>query len=444
MRVHIVLWAICIQLCSLVAALQAQEAPQAPQTEEYLVGTSVVTGADVDAIMGSRKAFAAQTPEMREQALRTLLAETAISEQFERPEIILAPELKAALTDAKRQVLFQVYLQSEFTPGEVTSDDIDAYVAAHPEAFEGRVEYRFQRFLIRHTDSTKDAIQSAMTALQQAEKPDLTAVETLVTSLAGNDVEFSKLNFWTSSESMDPLMRARLEQIDARGGWIDAQSNAVGHDIVLLHQIDPAPVDPKLVVAQIQNRIVQDRFLQHRQAVIFDLSQPILDKPARPDVKAPEVPQNAVTPVGQPRPVSKRALVGIGLLSMVFALMIGSVYCWWREARARRQKYLDNGIGVDFLPSHERVEKVQLAGMAMGSLMLALIGVSIWALSHRLAIQPTAVVIVGGMVLGTLASWIMAQPQPALGAMTSKGWLWSAVALTIMHVLLTGMVIAFA
>jgi hypothetical protein len=205
------------------------------------------------------------------------------------------------LDDARRQVLFQFFAQSQFRPPEITDADVARFAAENPGLFEDRRSYRHAEITIAggSAEAREAAVAQVEAALGAgAPVPELDA---LLAALQGAGLSLGMATAWVPSEVLPEDRRARLDAMAEAGRRVDVAREPERVSVIGLYEALPIPADPARLRARIEQRLVAEAFAAHRDALIAELAQTVLDRPAG-EAAAPAVlvPSEAVREVGMP------------------------------------------------------------------------------------------------------------------------------------------------
>ncbi|MBF9060951.1 hypothetical protein HKCCSP123_17345 [Rhodobacterales bacterium HKCCSP123] len=398
-----------VGLLFIPAATLAQDA--ADEGVLAVIGSSDITADDVSRILvGRPNAFPGLADEERRQRiLETLVAEYLIDYFYGQATDQLSPAVLDSLSDARRQVLFQLYAQSRFTPPAITDADVAAFVDENPQLFSERAYYRFIE--IELTGGTESERQDALARiLQAAQAPDagVALFNERVSELQQQGLDPSLLTVWASSEALPAATLERLLVLASEGRDIDVQETDTSVRILLLLDVDPVPVTPDELREQIELRILQQAFTDYRETLVRRMAATVLaDVPAPDDTGlAPlEVdPPDAGTVVWAPEPTVPPSYRLAAFSASWFFGVIGLYAALSWVALVRRQ-YPELRSELTFVPSLRRPVP---AGFLGGLLALCLVGVLAgitWLGDLVLGLRAIGVFMIGAIVIGCGVCW---------------------------------------
>ena len=389
---------------------------------------------DVAAIMTSRpRAFQDSSDETRQLALETLAAETALEAQLTARGVEFSSDVSAALLDARRQIIFQSYTQSRFTPVEPTSEEITAFVKENAHLFEGRSEYRFLRMVVRAREPQELEIAkqslSEVNANPEVSEGDLDA---FFYELAGQEIPISRQLFWNGSEALDPDTRARVERMHADGIAIDVSEGNETLDVIRLFETRAAPVSPDLLRPQIVARIQATKFQEHQTNLIKELSGPYLLAATEPDdadveVMSSEPPATSAAPMRTPRfNLNSAMLVTLGLLGFTGSLSPILAVQWVRAASDLAKEATEISSRTPQLDRKKRALPTVIVCLAF---LAGAAGLSVYSLPSELSLARAGVLLAGGAVIGLLFGAIYSTSNPinkVRPTVYGRAFLWSS------------------
>ena len=261
-----------------------------------------MTADDVERVLQTRRAsFPEDEGEARRAARDQLIAELSLAARYDDAEDALSPEVREALADARRQVLFNAYAQSRFTPGSPDDADSAAFVAARGDEFADRQEVRYLRVILQPEDTNeRRAVRSAVDLLQDGEATEET-LSTAADRLDRTGVPVLRQPYWGGLDALPSGDRARVEAMIAEDRALDVVERPQGYDVLLLSDVRAAPLDPAMVGPQIAGQLQFEEFRAFQTALAADLAAPYLSGEA--SGAAPALPSG-------PR-LGNRALAGL-------------------------------------------------------------------------------------------------------------------------------------
>ena len=302
----------------------------APTRPLARIGGATVTPADLEtALAGGRGTRpGASAEEIRHEVRDRLVAELWAQQVFGR-EARQDPALRTTLEDAERQILFQIYAQSQFQASPPTDAEIDAYIAANPAFFADRIEYRLQTFRILPSRAPGGPLDTADLAalIAPLSTPPVTEEITAALSraLAAAEIPFERQNLWTGGEALPDALRARLEEMRAANRAVHISPGPDLTEIIILFDTRPAPVDPAPLRDQIAARLAEERFETHARALAAEIAAPLLAAASDSSTSGDGTPR--------PAPLSPRLLTAIGALGGALGLLAAAALTWQSKAR---------------------------------------------------------------------------------------------------------------
>lgn len=262
---------LCIALGLPGATASAQETPVAA------IGAYTVTQAELDqAFAGRGRTFAGDLETARENLRNMVIAEHWVDQNY-ADLVGDAPVVAQALGEARRQVLFNLYAQSSFTPPQPDAADIAAFVDANPEMFGERVIYRFQRLQAAPRSAAQQAHLREVLDARLAGPVDETTMPALTAALAEADIPFTEFRAWAGSEELNQPLRTELEEMVRQGQEVSRGAPENGTTtVILLRDVQPAPADPAALQEAIRGRILQEAFTAHRDSLARTIAEPLL------------------------------------------------------------------------------------------------------------------------------------------------------------------------
>lgn len=405
---------------------EGQAPPAGPPVA--IVGERPIFEADVTAILQSRrKNLPADPEEARQRALETLVAEIALEAQLDAIDAASASEVAAAIADARRQILFEFYAQTQFDSRPPTSDEIEAYIAENPAFFGDRSEYRFLRITARPRDDEDRGIVTDVFGGLQG-RPSVTEkdLDGVALELARRGIPFTRELFWNGGEVLDRATLGRIAAMQREGTVIDIAETSEAIDLIRLFEARVAPIDPTFLGPQIEDRVLLDRFSKYRADLVQALAAPHLARavprdPPGPDMPAPSVApppeEQADIPDGAPEdePRFDRVSVGLAGLGVVGALAtfgLVSARRWVRSARAYAEELGAPGSRYEQIHFFDRTgTAAPLAALALAALPGAVVVTALLG-PAPLPPQSAAVFGGGGAILGLLTGTIHARSRP--------------------------------
>ncbi|MEM9247057.1 MAG: hypothetical protein AAGB05_00020 [Pseudomonadota bacterium] len=371
--------AVIAVLAGVATLAMAQEVPN--ESPIARVGPEAVLPADLeDALAAGRGQRPGATPEVQRQEVRDRLVAELWAQQVFGAEARSDPELAATLQEAERQILFQMYAQSQFEPEPPTDAEIDAYVAAHPAFFSERVEYRLQTFRILPELALGTADLAAIIA--PLSLPPITEETTaeLARALAASGIPFEQQNLWTGGETLPEPLRTRLEAMRVAERPVHITTGPDLTEIIVLFAARPAPINPEQVRDQVANRLVETAFDTFSRSLAAEIAAPLV-----------AATQEQSDRLARSAPLSARLLAAIAVLGSALGLLWAVALCWVlhtrRLFRAARRESDD-----DALPVLKRPGPVTLCASVTAAVGTALV-------LGALATRPSALLSLSGLAL---------------------------------------------
>ncbi len=270
--------ALILGLIAVIAGpLTAQ--PEGESDPVAIIGSSVITEDEVARIAAGRPdAHADLPPEERRARIRdTLVAEYLIDYYYGRETGLLSRPVLDALDDARRQVLFQVFAQSQFTPPQITQAEIDAFAEENPALFDDRRSYRYARLALSGGAADRRAeMQARAETILARSAPDLAALESLAAEARDAGLDVALDTAWTPSEALPPTLRDRLAGMARDEARLDTREAGGSVSVLRLYDAQPLPTTPDTLRERIDQRLVAQAYQAHRAALIDQLAQQVL------------------------------------------------------------------------------------------------------------------------------------------------------------------------
>lgn len=251
-----------------------------------VVGRTVVTEADLERAFSSRgRNLSGEPAAARKDLLDLLVAEFWVDQNFAN-RVADDPLISAALGEARRQVLFEIFAQSEFDATPPDDAEVTAYIVDHPELFADRVIYRFQQVSFEMpfgggAEDIRDLLQAFVRG-----PADSSALAEFSVALLSADIALDRNRFWTGGEALAESLRARLQSMSTEGRRIDVVEAEQTIDLVVLFESETEPADPEALRDAIENRILQERYAEHRRSLAQATAAPYLGADPAPVAKA--------------------------------------------------------------------------------------------------------------------------------------------------------------
>ena len=396
-------------LPGLAGALTAQAID--PDEVLAVVGSSRITAGEVDRILAGRRDFLRDLPleDRRARMLDTLVAEYLVDYFYGRDLSRLSPAVLDSLSDARRQVLFQLFAQSEFRPPEISDAEVRAFVDANRDSFGDRASYRYLD--LRMNGGSTVARQSALRqveALDLASDTLLAEVNDLVAALNGAGLATTVNTIWTTSEVIPADTLAILRPMAADGRRLDSSDDGTTTRVIVLLGATPVPVDPTALRPQIEARLMQQAFETHRAALVAQLSQSVLDARAAAQSDAPPLavqPPPQGTVVWSPSPVLPREIRLAGLFATGFlgALAGYAILTWMRMVADQHRRIGHQGYAIPLLK--KRGVAMTIGGL-LGLGVIAAFGFGVWVSSDVFGERATLVLLAGAAVLAGAVAFV--------------------------------------
>lgn len=383
-----------------------------------IVGPEVITEGELRQAFQSRGVQFGPTLEAAREELLDMVAAEYWVQQFFGARALTDPRIRGAVGEAERQILFELYAQSQFDPTPPTEAEIEAYVAENPQAFGERVEYRFQRFRIalpgegaaaQVDELLKDIVTGEPTAEEASE---------LARGLSRAGIPFDRSTIWLGSEALAEPVLARLEGLRVAEETVDIEATPEAYDVLILFEARPDPVDPALVRDGIATRILQERYQAERAELAARIAEPL----------------RAAAESGAPVPLGRRFLAALGVLGGALGLVLAGAMTWsGRTRQLFRLARADNSD--DGLPGLRRPGPVTAMAALLAVLGLVAAGA---ALAYRpvvLTSLPGLSVFLGLTVLALILGLLLWRGREATldqarsrqGVATVRAWVLLAV-----------------
>ena len=371
-----------------------ETAPAAPdgQVPVAIIGPEVITEEELRAAYASRGARFGPTLEAAREDLLDMIAAEFWVQQFFGAQAMTDPRIRAAVGEAERQILFELYAQSQFDPTPPTEAEIAAYVADNPEAFGERVEYRFQRFLI---DATSPQAARLLDPLTEG-APTAQEASALAEALSRAGIPFERSTLWLGSEALPEEIVARLEGLRLAGQPVDIAATPEALDVLILFEARPDPVDPALVENAIANRVLQQRYQERRAELATEIAAPL----------------RAAAESGVPVPLGNRFLVALGTLGGALGLVLAAAIAWTGRTRQLfRLARKDNSD--DGLTALRRPGAVTALAVLVALAGLAVAGASLYLRPAVLTSLPGLSIFLGGAILALILGLLLWRAREA-------------------------------
>jgi EpsD family peptidyl-prolyl cis-trans isomerase len=294
--------ACAVAVSAMPMSVGAQDAPQPASDTIALIGTSLITEAEVARISTARPYAYADLPadQRRARIIDTLVAEYVIDYHYGRDTQRLSPTVLEALNDARRQVLLQFFAQSRFTPPEISDEDVAGFAARHPELFRDRRSYSFAILtLAGSTSEHRQAVQQQVQNLLALPEPEIASLDAMVTGLQAYGVKATLNTVWQPSEALAKEVLLRLDAMVSGNRLIDISQQANVTSILLLNSAVPIPVEPAMLRGKIEQRLIAEAFDIHREKLVYLMAQTVLNET---EVNTEDQTQENALIVGPPPP----------------------------------------------------------------------------------------------------------------------------------------------
>lgn len=425
-------WFIAAVLGLLAGVAAAQQVADDPVA---IIGSSVITENEVARIASGRPdAYPDLPPEERRPRIRdTLIAEYLIDYHYGRETGLLAQPVLDALNDARRQVLFQFYAQSQFTPPEITEADIAEFARKNPALFKDRRGFRYAQVIVAEGQAAARAdMRARAEAALDRPDPDLAALDALAARARDPGLEVRLDTNWAPSEALPGELRDRLDAMVRTDRRLDIRTRDARVSLLALYEAVALPVRPGALRAQIKQRLVAQAYQAHRATLIDRLAAQVLDSggdgasaadagdkgnDAAPEITPP--PRGTVVWSNQanlPRNVRLVALFGAGLFG---ALAAFALWTWLRQVLLQYPLIVRRSLSV---PIH------QWRGTGMVITVIGFLGLSV-SLANAVSValrtlgDGTTLVLLGGgatIAIAMAVTWHIQQRravQRAIGEM---------------------------
>lgn len=271
--------------------------PEGESDPVAIIGSSVITEDEVARIAAGRPdAFADLPPDARRARIRdTLVAEYLVDYYYGRDTGLLSRPVLDALDDARRQVLFQFFAQSQFTPPQITQAEIAAFAEENPALFGDRRSFRYARLELSGGEADRRAeMQARAETILARPAPDLAALESLAAEARDAGLDVALDTGWTPSEALPPALRDRLAGMARNEARRDTRAAGGSVSVLRLYAAQALPTPPDVLRDRIEQRLVARAYQAHRETLIDQLAQQVL----APDDSTDETdPGTATAPV---------------------------------------------------------------------------------------------------------------------------------------------------
>ncbi|MEX0450099.1 hypothetical protein V6X63_10105 [Spiribacter sp. 221] len=396
------------------------------------IGERPLTTDDVRQLLESRpRTFASIPAEQRwATALQTLIAERVLDARYNRREGELSASVREAIASGQRQIMLDLFVRARFEPDPPSPEAVDAYIAEHPYLFANRFAYRFQVLGVRtDTPSSRDAAERVLAPLQGASPPSPEAVADQVEVMAREGLR-PQLNYeWASSETLSASLRARLERMRRDGRAVDLETGENQLVLTILYAADPAPVDPSLVRERVRERLIDEQFERHREAIISELSAPVLELIREREEAEPSSADGGVADAGATRAAQGADLrepIGLTLSAVTVASLVLGVsgLTSWLRLVFRKAPLLKN-LGLRSMGGRHPARATLVCIVVLTPALLSVWNGARFALLHQPLIA-SAVVVAASAALGLLAWWLVwrnsTKPQQRLDRSAGSGY----------------------
>lgn len=387
-----------------------------------IVGPEVITENELRRAFESRGARFGPTLEAAREDLLDMVAAEFWVQQFFGARALTDPRIRSAVGEAERQILFELYAQSQFDPTPPTDAEIDAYIAENPQAFGDRVDYRFQRFRIglpgegaaARVDELLDDIVTGEPTAEEASE--------LAQALSRAGIPFDRSTIWLGSEALAEPVLARLEGLRVAGETVDIEATPDAYDVLILFEARPDPVDPALLREAIAGRILQERYQTERAELAARIAEPL----------------RAAAESGAPVPLGERFLAALGVLGAALGLVLAGAITWTGRTRQLfRLARIDNSD--DGLPALRRPGPVMAMAVLVAALGLVAAGSALFFRPVVLTSLPGLSVFLGLTILALILGLLLWRGREATldqarrrqGLATVRAWVLLAVQIAL-------------
>lgn len=260
----------------------AQEEVQAPSKPVAVIGASIISAAEVDRISAGRpSAYAGLPPEERRaRIIDSLVAEYLIDYFYGEGKGQLSPAVLDGLNDARRQVLLQFFVQSQFTPPKIDMADVEAFIEANPQLFSNRRSYHFAVLTFSGgTPEVRAGFEAQVASLVVGPQIAIAALDALVARAPASGVQATLNTAWQPSEALPEDIRARLDLMVRDARQVDILRDDARSTMTILNSAVAMPLAPGLLHKKIEQRLIEGAFSAHREVVIQRMAQSVLSQP---------------------------------------------------------------------------------------------------------------------------------------------------------------------
>jgi hypothetical protein len=253
--------------------------PEGESDPVAIIGSSVITEDEVARIAAGRpEAYADLPPDARRARIRDMLvAEYLVDYYYGRETGLLSQPVLDALDDARRQVLFQFFAQSQFTPPQITQAEIDAFAEDNPALFGDRRSFRYARLELSGGEADRRAeMQARAETILARPAPDLAALESLAAEARDAGLDVALDTGWTPSEALPPALRDRLAGMARNEARLDTRAAGGSVSVLRLYAAQALPTPPDVLRDRIEDRLVARAYQAHRATLIDQLAQQVL------------------------------------------------------------------------------------------------------------------------------------------------------------------------
>lgn len=369
--------AVVLGVCPIHVA--AQEESRAPSKPIAIIGSSVISETEIDRIESGRPQAYAELPsdERRARIIDTLVAEYLIDYHYGRDTRKLSPEVSGALNDARRQVLLQFFIQSQFTPPEITEAAVADFIARNPALFGDRRSYDF--VVVTLSGGTLDARQAVLDRIQDIfalPEIEIAALDKMISESQGNGVTATLNTVWQPSEALDNDVLSRLLSMVRDNRRIDITNQLDEASILLLNSSVSIPADPAKLRDQIEQRLISEAFEVHSEKLVHRMALTVLDPSAAraedkklgADLTVAPPPRGSVvwsSRPGLPDSIRLAALFGVGIFGTWASYLL---WAWLRLVLAQYEHILKSRLETPFLS--QRITGIVVTAFAALALLI--------------------------------------------------------------------------
>lgn len=347
-------------MLALWPALVSAQAPTDPVIA--VIGQKQLRQSELDQSFASRGRNFGTSAEAQVHHRDMLVAEYWVDQTFGQAAL-RDPTVRNSIDEARRQILFELYAQSQFEAVPPDEAAIDAYIAARPALFADRVVYRFQQITVA-TSNVAEIAEARQVLAALTEGPvDEAALAAARTELTARGLTPAQNRFWVGGEALSAAVRDRLDAMARDSRPADLLVRPTGPDLLVLFETMAEPADPQTLRAAVAGRILQDRYRDHKRNLARSAAAPLLGTLA-----------NRVA-----RPASPVQLGLLGGVGALVGLGLAALFQWVRRTQAYFRLARRNNIDALDMGALQRPLPVAVLALILAPAALAATG---WILSH--------------------------------------------------------------